>query len=51
MALYDALETHLVEQVGRGHTVLVEVDSYYLPDTKATAYRQKHVKTSGSAWT
>ena len=46
MALYDALEAHLVEQVGRGHTVLVEVDSYYLPDTKATAYRQKHVKTS-----
>lgn len=46
MAIYDTLEAHLVEQVGRGHTVLVEVDSYYLPDTKATAYRRGHVKTT-----
>ncbi|SPA41327.1 conserved hypothetical protein, DUF1839 [Cupriavidus taiwanensis] len=46
MAVYDTLQAHLVEQVGRGHTVLVEMDSYYLPDTRATAYRQAHVKTT-----
>ncbi len=46
MPLYDTLEAHVAEQVGRGHTVLVEVDSYYLPDTRATAYRQSHVKTT-----
>ena len=46
MAVYDSLEAHIAEQVGRGHTVLVEVDSYYLPDTRATAYRQGHVKTT-----
>jgi hypothetical protein len=46
MAVYDTLEAHVAEQVGRGHTVLVEVDSYYLPDTRATAYRRGHVKTT-----
>ncbi|WP_439672246.1 DUF1839 domain-containing protein [Cupriavidus necator] len=46
MAVYDTLQAHLAEQVGRGHTVLVEVDSYYLPDTRATAYRRAHVKTT-----
>ncbi|WP_373459780.1 DUF1839 family protein [Cupriavidus necator] len=46
MAVYDTLQAHLVEQIGRGHTVLVEMDSYYLPDTRATAYRQAHVKTT-----
>lgn len=46
MAVYDTLEAHIAEQVGRGHTVLVEVDSYYLPDTRATAYRSGHVKTT-----
>lgn len=46
MAIYDTLEAHVAEQVGRGHAVLVEVDSYYLPDTRATAYRRGHVKTT-----
>jgi len=46
MAVYDTLEAHVVAQVRRGHTVLVEVDSYYLPDTRATAYRREHVKTT-----
>ena len=46
MAIYDTLEAHIAEQVGRGHTVLVEVDSFYLPDTRATAYRSSHVKTT-----
>ncbi|SDD36430.1 protein of unknown function [Cupriavidus sp. YR651] len=46
MAIYDTLEAHIAGQVDRGHAVLVEVDSFYLPDTRATAYRRSHVKTT-----
>ncbi|MWL90784.1 DUF1839 family protein [Cupriavidus sp. SW-Y-13] len=45
-AIYDTLEAHIVEQVRRGHAMLVEMDSFYLPDTRATAYRTGHVKTT-----
>lgn len=45
-AIYDTLEAHIAEQVRRGHTMLVEMDSFYLPDTRATAYRTSHVKTT-----
>ncbi|RZT31838.1 DUF1839 family protein [Cupriavidus agavae] len=45
-AVYDTLEAHIAEQVARGHAMLVEVDSFYLPDTRATAYRSGHVKTT-----
>jgi hypothetical protein len=37
---------HLSEQLGLGRPVLIELDSYYLPDTKGTAYRAEHVKTT-----
>jgi hypothetical protein len=37
---------HLQEQLGLGRPVLIELDSYYLPDTKGTAYRAEHVKTT-----
>ncbi len=33
-------------EVSAGRPVLVEVDSWFLPDTAATAYRQKHVKST-----
>ncbi|CAJ94823.1 DUF1839 domain-containing protein [Cupriavidus necator] len=46
MAVYDTLQAHVMAQVERGHTVLLEADSYYLPDTHATAYRREHVKTT-----
>lgn len=46
MPVYDTLEAHVLAQVSRGHTVLVELDSYYLPDARATAYRREHVKTT-----
>lgn len=45
-AIYDTLEAHIAEQVRRGHAMLVEMDSFYLPDTRATAYRMNHVKTT-----
>ena len=32
-----------------GRTIIVELDSWYLPDTAATSYRSEHVKTSVAA--
>lgn len=46
LAIYDSLEAHTCEQVKRGHVVVAEVDSFYLPDTRATAYKQTHTKTT-----
>jgi hypothetical protein len=46
LAIYDTVEGHAVEQIKRGRMPLVEVDSYYLPDTRGTAYRQGHVKST-----
>ena len=46
LALYDTLERHVAVQLERGRLVLVEMDSFYMPDTRGTAYRQEHVKTT-----
>ena len=45
LAIWRPLVEHVEEQVERGRPVLVELDSYYLPDTAGTAYRIEHVKT------
>ena len=44
--VWDVLAEHVREQVGRGNLPLVEVDSFYLPDTQGTAYRSGHTKTT-----
>ncbi len=49
LAIWRPLAAHVEEQVGRGRPVLVELDSYYLPDTAGTAYRREHVKTTVAA--
>jgi Domain of unknown function (DUF1839) len=46
LAIWRPVVAHVEEQVGHGRPVLVEVDSYYLPDTAGTAYRIAHVKTT-----
>ena len=46
LAIYDTLERHVLEQTRRGHVVIVEVDAFYLPDTRATNYHQSHSKTT-----
>lgn len=40
--LLDCVE----EQISRGRHVLVELDSFFLPDTQGTAYKMGHVKTT-----
>jgi hypothetical protein len=46
LAIYDRLEDHLRTQIGRGRLPLVEVDSFYLPDTRGVSYRATHGKTT-----
>jgi hypothetical protein len=46
MQPYRPLPEQIKEQLDAGRTMIVEVDSWYLPDTSATAYRTDHVKTS-----
>lgn len=46
MQPYRPLPQQIGEQIAAGRTIIVELDSWYLPDTQATSYRREHVKTS-----
>ena len=46
LAPWRPLAEHVEEQVGAGRPVLVELDSFYLPDTAGTSYRLTHVKST-----
>jgi Domain of unknown function (DUF1839) len=46
MQPYRPLPDQAAEQIQRGRTLIVELDSWYLPDTAATSYRSEHVKSS-----
>ncbi len=46
LAIWKPVIEHVEEQVGLGRPVLVELDSFYLPDTAGTAYQIEHVKTT-----
>ena len=46
LAIWKPLVTHVEEQVAEGKPVLVELDSYFLPDTAGTAYKLAHVKST-----
>jgi hypothetical protein len=46
LAVWRPLVSHVEEQVARGRPVLVELDSFYLPDTAGTAYHHEHVKST-----
>jgi len=46
LAIWRPLTEHIEEQVERGRPVLVELDSYFLPDTAGAAYRQAHMKST-----
>ncbi|HTW72716.1 MAG TPA: DUF1839 family protein [Acetobacteraceae bacterium] len=46
LSIWHSLEVQLAAQVRMGRLVLVEVDGYYLPDTRATSYRTQHIKTT-----
>jgi hypothetical protein len=46
LAIFDAPEAHVAEQVARGRLPLVELDSWWMPDTRGVAYRTEHGKTT-----
>ena len=46
LAIWRPLLAHVEEQVAAGRPVLVELDSFYLPDTAGTAYKLAHQKTT-----
>lgn len=46
LTLWKGLVEHCAAQVGRGRIPLVEVDSYYLPDTLGRDYQRSHTKTT-----
>lgn len=46
LAVYDAIERHVAVQLARGRLCLVEVDSFFLPDTRGVSYRLERGKTT-----
>jgi hypothetical protein len=46
MQPYRPLPLQIAEQIERDRTIIVELDSWYLPDTASTSYRAEHVKSS-----
>ena len=46
LAIWRPVASHIEEQVGLGRPVLIELDSFHLPDTAGTAYQLAHVKTT-----
>ncbi len=50
LALWKPLEVHVEEQCALGRVVLVEADSFWLPDTAGTTYREGRTKSTIGAW-
>jgi hypothetical protein len=46
LAIYDKVESHVATQIERGRLCLVEMDSFYMPDTQGVAYGKEHGKTT-----
>jgi Domain of unknown function (DUF1839) len=46
MQPYRPLPEQIAAQLANECTLIIELDSWYLPDTAATSYRTEHVKTS-----
>lgn len=46
MAVWKPLTHHIEEQLSNKKPILVELDSYHLPDTKGSAYQSEHVKST-----
>jgi len=46
LAIFDCVEEHIAQQVARGRLCLIELDSFFLPDTQGVTYRRAHGKTT-----
>ena len=43
---WRGVEYHLLEHLGDGRLLTIEVDAFYLPDTAGVSYQREHVKSS-----
>jgi Domain of unknown function (DUF1839) len=48
MQPYRPLPEQIEEQLENGQTLIVELDSWFMPDTASTTYHRSHVKTSAA---
>jgi hypothetical protein len=46
LAIFDQVENHVEIQLQRGRLCLLEMDSFYMPDTQGVGYRKEHGKTT-----
>jgi hypothetical protein len=46
LAVWRPLAQHIEDQIGVGRPVLVELDSYFMPDTAGSAYKLAHMKST-----
>lgn len=46
LAIFDSVENHIEAQLARGRICLIEMDSFYMPDTHGVGYRKEHGKTT-----
>lgn len=46
LAVFDRLDARVMTQIGRGRMPMVEVDAFYLPDTRGVSYGISHSKSS-----
>lgn len=46
LAIFDRPENHVLQQISRGRLCLLEMDSFYLPDTRGLTYGTEHGKTT-----
>lgn len=46
LSILDSLEERALTQTRRANTVLIEVDAFWLPDTRSISYRRAHAKTT-----
>ncbi len=44
LAIFDTVENHVEMQIERGRLCLVEMDSFYMPDTTGVSYQREHGK-------
>lgn len=46
LAIFDRVERHIEAQLERGRICLLEMDSFYMPDTHGVSYKKEHGKTT-----
>lgn len=46
LAIFDRPESHVAQQIALGRLCLLEMDSYFMPDTHGVSYKTEHGKTT-----